>query len=206
MAYLKTGPMLRRIREVVEDSAGTLRQVPSARFLGEMPEGLDPESAMAKAIDRPRIEAMITSITPSDSTPPTLSNLRLYDVEVKVKIVRVVTPLEQVSDADRDALMGLAAQDADVVAQALGFPGNLTTTTAGTSTDIVSGLLLHRATSVLVRKAIDDGAQPIETSHTYLARMISRPVVYVSEPRLVTNGTSQVTNGSDDVSNGSYFA
>jgi hypothetical protein len=177
MAYAKFGPALKRIRQVVEDSAGTLRTTPASRFGGEVPEGLDPESAMARAADRPRVEASIVSIAPSDATPPTLGNLRVYDVEVRVKVTRVVTPLEQVSDDDRDALMALAAEDADVLGQALGFPGNLTTTTAGTATDIVSGLLLHRTTSVMVRKAIDDGAQPIETSHTYLARMISRPAV-----------------------------
>jgi len=177
MAYAKFGAALKRIRQVVEDSVGVLRTVPVSRFGGEVPEGLDPESMMARAIDRPRVEAMITSITPSDASPPVLGHLRLYDVEVRVKVVRVVTPLEQVSDADRDALMSLASEDADVLSQALGFPGNLTATTTGTATDIVSGLLLHRATSVLVRKAIDDGAQPIETSHTYLARMISRPAV-----------------------------
>ena len=43
MAYAKFGPALARIREVVESSAGLLRPVPSSRFGGEAPTGLDLE-------------------------------------------------------------------------------------------------------------------------------------------------------------------
>lgn len=175
MAYAKFGPALRRVREVVEDSAGSLRQVPSSRFGGEAPAGLDDDSLLAKAVDRPRVETTITSVTPSAATPPVIGNLRLYDVVFSVKVTRLVAPLEQVSDDDRDRLMALAAEDVDVLGQALGFPGNLRLTAAGTATDIVSGLLLPRAARTVVRKPINDGGQPIETTIELLGRLISRP-------------------------------
>lgn len=177
MAYAKFGPALRRVREVVEDSAGSLRPVPTSRFGGEAPTGLDDESLLAKAVDRPRVEATITSITPSAATPPVVGNLRIYDATFSVKVTRLVSPLEQVSDDDRDALMALAAEDVDVIGQALGWPGNLSTTTAGTATDIVSGLLLPRAARTVVRKPINDGGQPIETTIELLGRLISRPAI-----------------------------
>lgn len=175
MAYLRFNTALKRIREVVEQSAGALRAVPVGRFLGDLPQGLDDESAMARAISTPRVESSITSVTPSSSSPPVLGDLRIYEVQVSVKVLRVVTPLEQVSDADRDELQALAAQDADVLSQALGFPGNLARTADGVETEIVSGLLVYRSSSVLVGKRTDDGAQTITTTHVFRGHMLSRP-------------------------------
>jgi len=175
MAYARFNTALERIREVVEQSAGTFRPVPTGRFSGELPEGLSDESAMAKAASVPRVEASITSIEPSSSSPPALGDVRIYEVQVTVKVVRVLSPLEQVSDADRDELHALAAQDADVLSQALGFPGNLARTAAGVDTEIVSGLLVYRSSSVLVKKPADDGAQPVITSHVFRGHMLSRP-------------------------------
>lgn len=175
MAYARFNTALKRIREVVEQSAGALRPVPTGRFGGELPEGLSDESAMAKAASVPRVETSITSIAPSSSSPPVLGDLRIYEVQVTVKVVRVLSALEQVSDADRDELHALAAQDADVLSQALGFPGNLARTAGGVETEIVSGLLVYRSSSVLVKKPTDDGAQPVITSHVFRGHMISRP-------------------------------
>jgi surface protein len=179
MAYLRFNTALKRIREVVEQSAGALRAVPVGRFLGDLPQGLDDESAMARAVSTPRVESSITSVTPSSSSPPVLGDLRIYEVQVSVKVLRVVTPLEQVSDADRDELQALAAQDADVLSQALGFPGNLARTAGGGDTEIVSGLLVYRSTSVLVGKRTDDGAQTITTTHVFRGHMLSRADVFV---------------------------
>jgi hypothetical protein len=202
MAYLRTAAALRRIRQVVEQSLGNLRTTPTGRFGGESPTGLADESILAKAVDRPRVETTITSITPSAATPPVIGNIRIYDVMFAVKVTRIVTPLEQVSDADRDALMALAAEDVDVLGQALGFPGNLASTAAGTATDIISGLLVPREARITVRRAIDEGAQPIDTVVTMLGRLISRPEVTSVEPTTVLNGTDTVLDGLDTVLNG----
>jgi len=205
MAYVRTAAALRRIRQVVEQSLGSLRTTPVGRFGGEAPEGLADESLLAKAADRPRVETSIISMTPSPATPPVIGNIRIYDVEFAIKVIRIVTPLEQVSDAHRDALMATAAEDVDILGQALGFPGNLATTATGTATDIISGLLVPQSARVVVRRAIDEGAQPIETTITMLGRLLSRPDVVTPvppEPLLVLNGTDQVLDGVLDVVNG----
>lgn len=202
MAYIKTAAALKRIRQVVEAGAGTLRTVPFGRFGGESPTGLDDEAVLAKAASRPRVETSVASIVPSASTPPVLGNLRIYDVEFAIKITRAVTPLEQVSDADRDALMALAYEDVSVLGQALGYPGNLSHTATGTATDIVSGLLVARSARVVVRRQIDTGAQPIETTLMLLGRLVSRPDVIVPGPATVLDGISSVLNGAEIVLNG----
>jgi hypothetical protein len=175
MAYIQAGPAIKRIREVIEDSAGTLRTVPASRFGGEVPTGLDDESVLAKAADKPRVETTIADMKASNATPPVMGNVALWDVVFSTKVTRIVTPLEQVSDDDRDTLMASVATDVDVIRQALGFPGNLTTTTAGTATDIVSGLLVLQSARIQVRRPINEGGQPIETTLTLLGRLISRP-------------------------------
>lgn len=176
MAYLQTAAILTRIREVVEDGAGTLRAI-SSRFLGDLPEGLDVTEDMRRALDKPRVESSITSITRSASSPPICGNLIIYELGVDVRVVRTVTPLEQLSDDDRDALRALAAADADYVRQALEYPGNLSTTSGGVSTDLASGMLSFKSSRVVVKRAVNEGAQSVETIHSFTGFALSRPAV-----------------------------
>lgn len=175
MAYIKSAAILKRIREVIEDSAGSLRTVPAGRFAGDLPEGLSDDAALVRAASKPRVEARVAGYAPSESSPPLGGNLRIYDVDFEIKLIRIVTPLEQLSDDARDALHGLQLEDAEIVEQALSYPHNLQATSTGTATDLASGLLMHQATKFAVRKPIDEGAQPLETIMTFLGRVLSRP-------------------------------
>ena len=177
MATLPAAAILTRIREVLEDSAGILRTVPTGRFEGGLPEGGRVDSELAKAFVKPRIEAAITGMSLSAATPPVVGNLRIYDLEVEVRVVRIIRPLEQVSDDDRVALQAAAATDADIIAQALGWPGNLTQTAASTATDLVSGMLTYQRTRARIGRRIDEGAQPLETIHTFTGKAQVRPAV-----------------------------
>jgi hypothetical protein len=168
---------LTRIREVIEDSRGILRTVPTNRFTGDLPEGLGDSEEARRGIVGPRVDASITGLARNPASPPTMGNVMLSDVDILVRVVRTVTPLEQLDDDSRDALAALAALDAEVLQQALGFAGNLTTTQAGTATGIVSGLLRWLKTSVRVKRVISDGAQTIETLHTFRAIVKSAPAV-----------------------------
>ncbi|AKF08887.1 hypothetical protein [Sandaracinus amylolyticus] len=177
MAYVHTAAALQRVREVIEDSAGTLRTTPPDRFDGDAPGGLGDEAILTRALVRPRVEARITTQRPSPASPPVGGNIRFYDVVFVVRVTRVVTPIEQLSDDDRDALFALCAEDVDVIAQALGYPGNLSATEGGTPTDIMSGVLVLQDSQTEPRGAINDGAQPVETTITFLGRLISRPAI-----------------------------
>lgn len=168
MAYIAASAILTRVREVLEDSAGTLRTVPAARFLGDLPEGLSEDAESMRAISKPRVEASMVSVKRSPSTPPIIGSLLLYEVEIAVRVVRVVTTLEQLSDDDRVALQALAFEDCDVVRQALEYPGNLTSTTAGTATGLCSGLLRYTGSKAApLRRRVDGGSQPFEVTHTF---------------------------------------
>jgi hypothetical protein len=106
-----------------------------------------------------------------------IGNLALYDLELRVRVVRTIDRTMQINDTMRDAAKALAFQDADVLAQALGFPGNLSTTAAATATGIISGLFTYRGSSSSVRGPVDDGASIIETDHRFTAIARSTPAV-----------------------------
>lgn len=168
MANIAASAILTRIREVLEDGAGSVRTVSSSRFLGELPDGLSPDAEALRAISKPRVEASITGIRRSASTPPIIGSLLIYDVDVDVRVVRVATTLHQLSDDQRVALQALCAEDADIIRQALEWPGNLTSTTAGAATGLVSGILRYVKTGKLTAKrAVNDGAQPYEIVHSF---------------------------------------
>lgn len=176
MARIQSAYILQRIREVIEDGAGTLRPVTDTRFAGNLPEGLDDEEAMRRTlgISAP-VEAAIVGIKRSASSPPVLGNYALYELEILVKVMRMISPLEHLDDDSRVLLQSYAIEDADVLAQALEYPGNLTTTTAGFATQIVSGMLRYVSSRVVVKRPIVDGSQPLETLHTFTCHAYSRP-------------------------------
>jgi hypothetical protein len=177
MAYPAYDAVLTRVREVIEDSRGTLRTVPSSWFLGDLPEGLDVGEEARRGIVGPRVDAEIVGMAPNPSSPPTMGNVMFTDVDILVRVIRTITPLEQLDDDSSVALRALAAKDAEVLRQALGYAGNLTTTQAGTATGIVSGLLRWTKTGVKVKRVINEGAQPIETQHNFRGIVRSAPAV-----------------------------
>lgn len=175
MAYIKSQAILTRIREVIDTGAGIARTIDPMRINGDLPEGLDNMEEARRGVEVARHEAQIVGVSRSSSSPPSLGSLLLYDVAVQIRLIRSVTRHEQISDPDRDVLMAMASEDADVLAQALEFPGNLTATAAATATDLVSGRLRYLSSKVIVKGSVNAGAQAIETVHQFAGIAIARP-------------------------------
>lgn len=182
MATINSAAILTAIREVLLDEHGELRKISSTRYLGDLPEGLDESEAMRRALVRPRLQISVGSLSRHPQSPPITGNVMFYSARVQVRIVRTITRLEQLSDADADALRALCVEDMDVVRQALEYPHNLDTTIAGAETGLVSGLLSYVDSSVSVGRAIDDGAQPITTLHNFTAAVRVEPQVEIRPP------------------------
>lgn len=175
MAYLAASAIQTRVREVIQGAAASLRAITPGTYLGDSPEGEDDMGKARAAIEGARVEARVTRQSRSPSNGSIMSNVALYEQEWRVRVIRILTRTSQISDTTRDAVKALAMQDADVLSQALGFPENLKTTTAGTATGIVSGLLTYRDSSSDIRGPIDDGASIIETDHRFTAIVKSIP-------------------------------
>lgn len=177
MAYVQSEAILTRVREVLEDSAGTLRTVPSGRFTGDLPEGLSESAEQRRALTAPRVAVSLTALSRSRFSPPSTGNFLLYDLAVEVRVIRLLTRDEQLDPALLTELQAAAAGDADVIRQALEYPGNLASTSGGEATDLVSGLLTFSGSRTRVRRQVNQGAQLLETIHSFTGKAKARPAV-----------------------------
>lgn len=176
MSYIRAEAITTRLREVLEQSSGAMRSVPSSRFFGDLPEGLDMGEEIRRAIENPRINANVTGIRRSPASPPVNGNLTIYDFEVEVRIIRIMSTLEQLDDASLELMRSRAFEDVDIIRQALEYPGNLTTTDGGDATDIASGMLRFVSGTVgEIKRMINDGAQQCETLVNFTGVAIARP-------------------------------
>lgn len=130
MAYLLSTAIETRIRELLEDGRGALRAIAEGSFLGDMPEGLSVDAQHMRTVTGARADSNVTSVRQNAGSPPIMGNLIFYDVVLAVRVIRLVTPLEQVDDASREALKALALKDVDLVRQALECEGNVRGTEA----------------------------------------------------------------------------
>ena len=178
MSYVKAEAITTRIKEVLEMSSGLLRTVPAGRFSGDLPEGLSIDEELRRAIENPRINANVVRVARSPASPPIMGNVILYDLELEVRIVRIMSTLEQLDDDSLQLLRSRAFEDVDIVRQALEYPGNLTTTEGGEATDIVSGMFRFTESSIAsIKRVMSEGAQEAETLIKFTAVAIARPAV-----------------------------
>jgi len=139
MAYLDVDKISTQVRSVIAAGAGTVRTIATARFLGDLPPGLTPQQVALRSVVKPRYDVITRDLGYSEASPPRLHSIAIKHFAVEVRVVRPYTFSEATSDSVRDDAMALAAQDFDVLSQALGYPGNVTI--SGTDTIVVSGLL-----------------------------------------------------------------
>lgn len=178
MSYVKAEAITTRIKEVLEQCSGTFRTVPSGRFSGDLPEGLGIDEEVRRAIENPRINANVVRVSRSPASPPIMGNVVLYDLELEVRIVRIMSTLEQLDDDSLQLLRSRAFEDVDIVRQALEYPGNLTTTEGGEATDIVSGMFRFTESSIAsIKRMMSEGAQEAETLIKFTAVAVARPAV-----------------------------
>lgn len=169
--------LVTRLREVLEDSAGTLRTISGNDALGgDLPDGLTLNEEARRALAKVRAEAKVTNVRRSPASPPVIGNLALYDIEVEVRTVFPMLTATALDDDARDGIKGVAFRYVDRVVQALTFPGNLTTTTAGAATDLVSGMLAH-IESPFTSKQSPGEAGTLEVVHKFKGVIRSAPAI-----------------------------
>ena len=175
MSYIATGALQVRLREVLEDGLGSLRTITAGTYGGNLPEGMDPSHEAVRALGEPQVEALITNQRRSPNSPPTYSNLALMQFDCRVKVTRRLGAVEQLDGAARDVVKAAASTDADVISQALGFPGNLLTTSGGTPTGLVSGLLSWVESRVEPISTDENGTAIVRTEHMFTGTLTSAP-------------------------------
>lgn len=172
-----------RMREVIEDAAGTLRTITAGRYIGGLAPGLDVNEEARRGlgvnVDGTKVptEARVSAVRRSPASPPTMGNLALYEIDVEVRSVYPYTSITKLSDDGRSSLSGLAAASADRIAQAFGYPGNLLTTSGGQATGLVSGLLSYVGSSMTWKGTVNGAGGTLEAIHRFKGVAKSAPAV-----------------------------
>lgn len=97
-----------------------------------------------EAIGAPQAEVELRSVGISSATPlHPPGSMRLYELELEVRVVRAVSARQQLSADLRAAMRASVIDDAVTVAAALVTPQALVQTAAGTPTRLVGGRLRH---------------------------------------------------------------
>lgn len=177
MSYLKAAAIVQRVREVLEQSAGALRTVPSGAYVGNYPDGQSDSARERQALGDARIRSSIAITGIAGASPPSNSNQLIYDGTITVTVERTVTREMQLDGDLYDAVMVAALGDADVIRQALEYGGNLTQTAAAAATDIVGGCARLVSSSIVTSGMVDDGAQLVASTMVFSMKVIARPAV-----------------------------
>jgi hypothetical protein len=165
MATIDAAGLIARVREVLSEAAGSLRTIAGDTYGGEYYDGLDDDEASQRAMVRPRFDVVISSVEPHPMAPPRNDSIGLYRVSVAVMVIRHISLDHQLTDATRDAARAAAVADADVVSQALEWPGNVHFSSA--STRIVGRKLDYLGSDVERFQLADDQPGIIETRHRF---------------------------------------
>ena len=148
MANVKAQEITTAIRDVIESGHGATRAIPSGTFGGGIFETLGTDAESQKAMVLPAAEAKIIKQSVNKASPPQPGSVRLYDLEIQVRLIRHINLEHTTIDAVRDDTKALAARDGDVLSQALGYPDNINTDAAGATTGLVSGMLNYISSDV----------------------------------------------------------
>lgn len=174
MAYIQAEAILDRLRAILEAGAGDLRTIPADDYSGGLWGDLSPNEQSRRATYKPIAEASILGIAPHPSRCSVTSNVGLLAITIEVSVVRHVGPEHMAVDTLRDQVKALAVLDADVVSQALGYPGNLDRPTTG----IVSGLLTHVESDIELALPSDGtGPGTVTTTHVFTGVVQTAPGV-----------------------------
>ncbi len=166
MANVDHDAILTTVREVIDDGNGSVRTVTSGRFNGGAYAGQPPGSETLYALATPTFRTAITGQRRHPASPPILGSFTLYEIDVEVEVIRGLQLRHKVNDDIRDDAKALAANDADVLAQALTYPGNMTGTSASALTGLVSGVLQYEGSSGTIELADDTNGRIVST-HTF---------------------------------------
>lgn len=175
MAYIKAAEIIERIREIVNDGAGSVRAISASRFKGGMHEGLDDAhlSHLGKMAQKPA-EVAIVAVRPHDQKIVVGGSVQLHYVDIEIRVVRALTFKGRVNDDTRDAIRALSAQDASALEQALEWPPNLETTTGGQSTDLLACMFAGSRNPVV---GLEGTSMRIDTIHRFEGTALSRPAI-----------------------------
>jgi len=173
MSYAPFAYALQRVRELVQDGAGSIRAITSTRFQGDLPEGLTAEEYTRRGIVSEIHTDSRWGVEKRHPSRLTIAcTTQIHLVELTVTVARTLATPQQVSDTLRDAVVSLAAEDSGALQQVLEWPQNLSTTSDGHDTGL-KGLQYIDSTPQIIGNA--GQAQQLRTVQRFDATIVSNP-------------------------------
>jgi len=167
MANLDGEAIQAAIRDVLLDGAGDKRTIGASVYKGGLYEALPANEKARRALGKPIVEAVSRVTGRHAGSPQVKGNKHILSIQVEVRVVRALTITHKLDDDVRDTLIGNAAKDADVIQQALTYPGNVSQTSSGDPTGIVSGLLRYQGSDAPTVVATEGQPGRVETVHRF---------------------------------------
>jgi hypothetical protein len=173
VSYLAVDAIYERLRELVEDGAGTVRVITS-RFGGDLPEGLDVDEEQRRGIATlAPAEVNITALRKHPQHIARLGNVQVHLLDVTVRVVRTLAVQEHVDDDLRDDLKAQAILDGNALSQVLEIPANLHTTEGSTATGLIGGEYVDSVPAYRGKAAGE--ASSLITKHRFVFTATSTP-------------------------------
>lgn len=171
MAFIRVTALLAKMRALIEGDTTIARDM-AANALAEAPPQLSDAEASTRALVAPTYDvALIDAPEPHPANPPHLSALTLYNIRLAVDVTRHMSLIHALDDDARDSVGALAARDGDVLAQALGYPGNLSNDVSSVALGLVSGRLQYESSDVDDVKTEADKTMLVRTRHVFTGVM-----------------------------------
>lgn len=137
MANVAYDAIKERLRELVENNAGTVRTIGS-RFQGDLPPGLNASEERRRGVlSLAPAEVSLKRAKAHPQRIARMGNVQVHLIDAEVRVVRTLSVAEHVDDDLRDDVEALALLDGDVLTQCFEIPANLHTTAGGTSTGLI---------------------------------------------------------------------
>lgn len=166
MANVAYAAIRKRMREILDDGNGLVRTVASSKFDGNYWTGADGWTGQVRALAKPVFAIPTMTTEPAAGRPMQPGSSDIERIAVRVEAEYALPPAASADDDTRDAAVAQAEQDGDIIAQAFGWPGNLTQTEAAAATGIIDGVMSH----VQSRPVLEDwDAQRLVMEHTFRA-------------------------------------
>ena len=195
MAYAGGTTILRAVRQRL--TAGlfpNVRQPVPGTYEPGTHEAQSARERSTRAIVVPRVEACIASVERHPAAPPTICDRYLVRMSVEVRLVRHFALLESVRVEDRERMRGEAATDADVIRQALTWPGSLGVDAGGDPTGLVSRCLVYTSSDVGEIESTGDMNGTLTTTHELTGTVLVEQQIFPVDtaPIIQTPPTIQV--------------
>ena len=173
MSYIAASAIIQRLRELVQDGAGSYRAIDGTRLQGDLSLGLSAEEQRRRGLytEKPA-QVRLEGIQPHPQRLTSSGDVQIHLMPVTIRVVRTIAIGEQLTDSLADDIWAQAIVDGSAIQDAMSWPGNLAQTEAAVATGIKGATYLASTARV---NGVGGEAMDVTTEHRFELTVVSRP-------------------------------